>query len=71
MASGRETVAGLRFQVTMSEALTAKVQAYADSFGISRSSAISVLVTQALQANESLNALGDLMSEIKKQKPAE
>lgn len=71
MAKGREIVAGLRFQVTMSEALTGKVQAYADSFGISRSSAISVLVTQALQANESLNAFGDLMSEIKKQKPAE
>jgi len=71
MAMGRKLVPGVRFQVTMTEELTSKVQAYADSFGISRSSAISMLVTQALQANESLNALGDLMSEIKKLRPAE
>lgn len=56
-----------RLQITMTDSLVKKVDAYAKSLGIARSAAISVLVSQALQAQESMGTLGDIMEAYKKE----
>lgn len=70
MSNTKDTTS-IKFQVTMTESLTKRTQAFADSLGISRSSAVSVLVSQALQVQDSMNTLGDIMAEVRKQKEQE
>lgn len=59
--------ASSRLQITMTESIVKKVEVYANSLGISRSAAISVLVSQALQAQESMGTLGEIMEAYKKE----
>lgn len=54
-----------RLSLTMDSDIVAKVDLYAKKTGISRSGAISVLVTQALNATNALDSINELNSMIK------
>lgn len=58
---------GFRVQVTMTDSLVERIDNYAISVGISRSSAISVLCSQALQAQDAIKAMGDIATANKQQ----
>lgn len=58
----------VRFQITMSKTLTDKVEKLADELGISRSASVNVLVSQGLQAQESVTALKSLLEAIEEEK---
>lgn len=58
----------VRFQITMSKTMTDKVEKLADELGISRSAAVNVLVSQGLQAQESVTTLKSLLEAIEEEK---
>lgn len=52
----------MRLQITMQDDLIKKIDNYASSLGISRSSAISVLCSQSLQMSSSIDTMNTLLS---------
>lgn len=63
MSIGKETT---KVQAFMKNTLVSKLDEYAESLGISRSSAINVCVSQYLQQLDTMQTMTDLMSEYKK-----
>lgn len=63
MSIGKETT---KVQAFMKNTLVSKLDKYAESLGISRSSAINVCVSQYLQQLDTMQTMTDLMSEYKK-----
>lgn len=58
----------LKLQVTFSASLYAKIEALAEELSISKSAAVSVMVSQGFQAREGLNAVAELMEVYKLEK---
>lgn len=61
---GKETT---KVQVFMKNNLLERLDKYAESLGISRSSAVNVCVNEYLQQRDTMQTMQDLMTEYKKQ----
>lgn len=57
-----------KVQVNLDEALIRQLDAYANSLHINRTAAVSVLLTQALQADKLSDTLAEMMSVYKAEK---
>lgn len=62
------TEGSVKFQITMSRSMTDKVEKLADDLGLSRSAAVNVLVSQGLQAQDSISVLKELLDSVNSEK---